>query len=137
MPPLPVHRSRTVAQAASDSASPPTARNKVVVRQSEASTATRNGACPNTPPAIPIAMASPENMAKRSARNHCPATAIAPTRLKAADAPIRKRPAITMASEVPVANSTHPAAQTRVEMAISRRGPKRSSRRPTGTCMPA
>jgi hypothetical protein len=119
-----------------DNATPP-APDSIVVRQSEASTAMRNGACPSTPPAMPIAIASPESMAKRSALNHWPATAMAPTRLKAADAPIRNRPAVTVASVSPVANSTQPPAQSRVEMVIRRRGPKRSSKTPTGICMPA
>ena len=70
MPPLPRHLSRTVAQAASERATPPPASSSMVVRQSEASTATRSGACPSTPPAMPIAIASPERMAKRSGPNH-------------------------------------------------------------------
>ena len=86
---------------------------------------------------MPIAIASPESMAKRSGLNHCPATAMAPTRLKAAEAPIRKRPAVTVASVSPVANSTQPPAHSSVEMVIRRRGPKRSSSTPTGICMPA
>ena len=136
-PPVPRHLSRTVAAIAAANTTPAAATSNVAVRQSDASITRRNGAWPNTPPAMPMAIAPPDRMAKRLAGNHWPATAMEPTRLKAAEAPIRKRPAVTAASVVPVAKSTQPPAQIRAEVAISRRGPKRSSRRPTGICMPA
>ena len=80
----------------------------MVVRQSDASTASRSGACPNTPPAMPMAMARPDRMAKWSGGNHWPAMAMAPTRLKAADAPIRKPAGGAPASVSLPANRTQP-----------------------------
>ena len=88
----------------------------------------------------------PGRMANRLAANHWPATAMAPTRLKAAEAPIRNRPAVTPASVSPIANSTHPPRTTsgsrssagadRSGRAAGRPGSacrhSRRSRRPTG-----
>jgi hypothetical protein len=107
------------------------------LRQSNASMAKRSGAWPNTPPAMPSIMARPLNRAKRVGGNHCPATAMAPTRLKAAEAPIRKRPAQTAQKAELSAKTTQPSAQQKPAAAISRRGPKRSIIMPTGICMPA
>ena len=61
-------------------ARPPAAVIIMAVRQSYRSTTRRNGAWPNTPPAMPIIMARPLNSAKRRAGNHWPATAMAPTK---------------------------------------------------------
>ena len=66
-----------------------------------------------------------------------PLPASAPTRLKAEPAPIRNRPTDATNRLWLDANNSPPPTHTSAASAIRRRGPKRSSRTPTGICIPA
>ena len=96
-----------------------------------------NGVVAHSVPRAAKLLRPPIWVTTRSACSQWVRTWKAPVKMPAQPSPISSRPTVNSVAEPAVANSAVPAAE-KSSMAVSvRRGPKRSSSIPVGTCMTA